>query len=374
MSKPHLCMIHEAIGNHSAIAKVSMNGVTAALDAGWKVTVVAKFLDESLHDRVEWLRLSVPRRLFFVQWITARHFIKKALGGRRFDLIHAHQPQVASLADVFQCHYLTRMAYLRNSLETRTGLKPSLMRLQERGVLAAEDYFYRRWNPSTLMLFDSELTRQDFTGLYGRPPQEDVLLYSSPPFRPPTLEEKRAARATLVGDHKGPVIGFLGGGHGRKGFTRIVRGLQGDNDVFLLMGGNHCEGMEIPELQGRFRSLGLVSNTAQFYAACDAVVMASLYEPFGLVAVEAASRGIPAIVTPEVGALPHLQEYGAGTVWDPATPLAPVLHDVLCRKEEFFAGSERMADDLSPANYAKRLIAFYERKLNMIRSENEFYS
>ena len=38
-----LCMIHEAIGNQNAIAKVAMAGVKIALEAGWKVTVVAKF-------------------------------------------------------------------------------------------------------------------------------------------------------------------------------------------------------------------------------------------------------------------------------------------------------------------------------------------
>ncbi len=363
MPKPRLCMIHEAIGNHSAIAKAAMSQVKSALNAGWEVTVVAKFLDESLHDKVEWLRLFVPRRLFLLKWITARQFIKRAIGNRKFDIIHSHQPQAASIADVFECHYLTRMAYLRNSLETGVGLKPTLMRAQERGVLVAEDYFHSHRNPSTLVLFNSELTRSDFAGLYGMPPRQDILICSSPAFNPPTATEKQAARAALVGDHVGPVVGFLGGGHGRKGYQRVVKGLRGDNNLFLLMGGNHCDGLEIPELDGRFRSLGLVSDTAQFYAACDVAVMASLYEPFGLVALEAASRGAPPIVTPEVGAWPHLKEYGAGEVWDPSVPLAPIVADVLSREAEFIAGAQKITADLSPEHYAERLLEFYRQTL-----------
>ena len=73
-AKPTLCMIHEAIGNDNAIAKVSMRGVYAALDAGYDVTVVAKYLDQDLQGRVRWLRLFVPRRLFLLQWTTARFF------------------------------------------------------------------------------------------------------------------------------------------------------------------------------------------------------------------------------------------------------------------------------------------------------------
>ena len=364
MPKPTVCMIHEAISNDNAIAKVSMRGVYAALEAGYDVTVVAKNLDKDLQGRVEWLHLIVPRRLFLLQWLTARFFIKRALGGRKFDLIHAHQPQVSSLSDIFQCHYITRMDYLRKSLETRRGLKPALMRFQERGVLMAEDYFYGHWNPSVRMLFDSDLTRDDFCSIYGKPPRQEVLLYSSPPFDPPSEAERGQARAKLLGaDHTGPVLGFLGGGHGRKGYRRIVQGLKGENDVFFLMGGAQCDGLQIPELDGRFKAIGLVDNTREFYAACDVVIMASLYEPFGLVALEAASRGLPVIATPEVGVLPHLEEYGAGVRWESETPLAPVVHRVLAEKAAYIQGAQRMTEDLSEARYAERLMKIYAETL-----------
>ena len=139
-------MIHEAIGNQSAIAKVAAAGVRIALDAGWRVSVVAKYLDPELAGQVEWLRLVVPPRLFFVQWTTAELFIRAALGGRHFDVVHAHQPQVAALSDVFQCHFLTRVAYERKCLEERTTLRARIVRLQQQGVLYAEDHYYQRWN------------------------------------------------------------------------------------------------------------------------------------------------------------------------------------------------------------------------------------
>jgi glycosyltransferase involved in cell wall biosynthesis len=360
MTKPTVCVIHEAIGNDSAIAKAAMRGVYAALDAGYDVTVVAKHLDEDLHDRVHWLHLFVPKRLFLLQWTTAGYFIKKAMDGRKFDLIHTHQPQVASISDIFQIHYLTRMAFLRNSLETGKGLKPALMRLQERGVLFAEDYHFRHWNPNTFITFNSNMTRDDFARLYGKPLREGVLLCSAPPFDPISEEERHAARARILGfEPKGPVLGFLGGGNARKGYRRVVQGLQGENDVFFLMGGSLCDGLHIPELDGRFKAVGLVYNTREFYAACDVVIMASLYEPFGRVILEAASRGLPVIVTPEVGALPHLEEHGVGVAWDPNTPLAPIVHRVLEQKGDTLQASKRLAEDLSEEGYAENVVKMY---------------
>lgn len=69
---PTLCMIFEAIGPYSSIAKVAYGEVQAALNAGWRVTVVSKLLGASLHGRVEWLGLSVLPCGFLIKCITAR--------------------------------------------------------------------------------------------------------------------------------------------------------------------------------------------------------------------------------------------------------------------------------------------------------------
>jgi glycosyltransferase involved in cell wall biosynthesis len=278
-------------------------------------------------------------------------------------VVHAHQPQVAALSDIFQCHYLTRMAYERHSLENRPGLRPAFIRAQEQGVLYAEDHYYRRWNPHTRILYDSDLTRKDFHRLYGAPPREDVLVYAFPSFDYVTEEERREARKLYVGDHPGPVVGYLGGVMERKGYRRLIKNLEGDNSVFLLMGGVYMDGFTAPTLAGRFRSAGGVSDVATFYAACDVFIVPSFYEPLGLVAFEAASRGIPVIATEEVGALPHLLEYGAGAAWKADQPLAPLICEMATRREACRAGTQKMRADFCEARYGERLIGYYEQVL-----------
>jgi glycosyltransferase involved in cell wall biosynthesis len=365
MSKPTLCHIFEATGPYNAIGKVATGNIRIALDAGYKVTVVAKRLDESLQPHVEWLKLYVPSRLFFVQWTTARAFIKSAIGNRSFDIIHGHQPQIASLCDVFQCHFLTRAAYERNCLEERTTLRARFVRLQQQGVLHAEDHYYRRWNPTTRMLYDSELTKTEFHRLYGKLPREGVLVYDFPPLNFATADDRRSVRQQFIGhEEKRLVVGYLGGLQERKGYKRLLDAIAADSSLFLLMGGSYTDGFSDPRLAGRMKSVGMVGDPPAFYAACDVLVVPSLFEPLGLVAFEAAARGIPVIATDEVGALPHLLAHNAGFRWNPAEPLGPIVRHAVDSLPSIRTGIIGLEHELSMANYRSHLLGVYDQIRN----------
>jgi glycosyltransferase involved in cell wall biosynthesis len=365
MSRPTLCIIHEGIGNYNAIAKIAMTDVLLALDNGWDVTCVAKRLDEELAKRVQWLPLYVPSRFYFYKWVTARRFIRKALGGRKFDVIHAHQPQVADLSDIFYCHYLSRMSWELGCKDNRPGPRGVFMRLQERGILIAEDYFYRRWNPRTQMLFDSETTRADFALLYGEPPLGEALPSPMPPMHIADEAERRAAKASYFGpDFQRPVIGFLGGSIVRKGFHRLRDAAAVEPELQFLIGGSGSE--QLPASQN-LKPIGLVTDLDRFYAACDVLIAPSLYEPLGLVAFEAAARGTPVIATPGVGALPHVLEHGVGASWTPGTPLMPVVQELLSRRNELPQAVERMDQALGREAYGRRLLATYQ---NILQAKN----
>lgn len=360
MARPTLCMVHEGIGNYGAIARVAMSGVRQALEAGWEVSVVAERLDESLQQQVEWLKLYVPPKVFLVKWVVARAMITRAMGGRQWDVVHVHQPQVASLADVMQCHYLTRAAYNYDCLESGDSLHSWLTRVQELQVMRVEDGYFRRWNPRTRMLFDSALTQREFSRMYGAPPRQDVLLYPFPPARTPDAAERAEARRKLVGDRPGLVVGYLGGIQHRKGYTRLVDASRQDPGLVLMMGGQFTERFSDPSLGDRLVALGLVEDIATFYAACDVFVVPSLFEPFGLVAFEAAARGVPVIATAEVGALPHLVEYGAGCAWDPGEPLGPLARRMAADRNGRAAIAAQMDSDFCEKRYGERLMRVYD--------------
>jgi glycosyltransferase involved in cell wall biosynthesis len=364
MTQPTLCMIFEATGPYSAIGKVAMTDVQIALDAGYKVSVVAKFLDESLRSEVEWIKLYVPPRGFAVQWLTGRHFIRKALGGRRFDIVHGHQPQIADLCDVFQCHFLTRSAYESHCLDGRKSLRGRLARVQEQVVLYAEDRHYRKWNPQTRMFFVSELLRREFDRIYGEPPLTDVLPCPCPPYESISEEARRQAKRKLLGrDDSRTVVGFLGGISRRKGYQRLLAALENEPEFLLLMGGMHTENFRSPAFGDRLIPLGLVKDLDTFYAACDVFIVPSLFEPLGLVAFEAAAKGVPVIASEEVGALPHLLEHGAAIAWNSRQSLAPLLRQATARKAALNDGAKRLVDHLGRQAYGRKLLDVYRQVL-----------
>lgn len=355
-------MIYDAIApGRGSIPQVALGYVQVALEAGWRVTCVANELDGSIQNEVEWLHLHIPAKGFLVKWLAARRNIGAALGARSFDVTHVHQAQVAALGDVMQCHYLSRVAKERHCLESRRGLQHRRGRAQQQAVVYAEDYYFQRWNPRTRMLFNSALTRQEFARLYGMPPREEVFLCDVPPTDFPSETQRAQARLELVGPNRREVvIGYLGGVDKRKGYHRLVEALRDEKETFLLMGGPGSAGWPIPELSGRFKALGMVSDLARFFAACDVVIVPSLFEPFGLVASEAASSGVPVIATPEVGALPHLLEFGAGALWQPGQNLGALARDVAARRTEFNQGALRMAAAFSTQHQGARLLQIYD--------------
>ncbi len=360
-----LCVICETVGSFSSIAQVAADGVRIALRAGYRVTVVARLIDDALRGDVEWVELYVPPRVFVVQWLTGRHWVKRAMAGRQFDIVHAHQPQVADLADVYQCHFLTRSAYERNCLFDRSGTRALVDRAQKEIVLRAEDHFYRRWNGNTQMLFDSELTRQEFIRLYGKPLLEQVLPYAFPnPAFVSDVDRDQAKLKWLGRVPTVPVLGYLGGVQERKGYRRLMASIRQEPGLCLLMGGEFTGEADLTGLDGRVRTVGKVSDTASFYAACDVFIVPSLFEPLGLVAFEAAARGVPVIATPEVGALPHLLEFGAGVRWDPPAPLLPIVEEAIRNREAFGAGALAMANALGRKAYARSLMQTYAAVLS----------
>ena len=350
-------MLAEMIGPYNAIAHIAMSEVEAALEAGWRVTVVAKWVHEALCRRVEWLKLYVPKRGFALKWLTGRHYIRKALGdSSRFDLIWGHQPQIADLCDVFNSHFLTRAVFERGGFCRPNSMRGLLGWAQQHIVLHAEDRFYQNWNQHTHMVFCSELLRKEFARHYGMPARNEVLVNFAPAFVNVEARDRERAREDVakVRDSR-IVLGYLGGIDPRKGYQELTEALRGENDLFLLIGGANSAGFYDRGLAGRHYSTGLVNDTSQFYKACDVFIVPSRFDPCPLVVLEAAAHGIPVIVTNDVGNAPEVTRFGAGMVWERSAPLAPMVRELHRRRVEYCEGARRMCNALSEERFRARV-------------------
>jgi glycosyltransferase involved in cell wall biosynthesis len=310
----------------------------------------------------------VPPRLFYLQWMSARRFIKTAIArataGKKFDITHAHQPQVADLVDVFQCHFLTRVAAERHCLEERTDLRSRFLRLQQEGVLRAENRFYGHWNPSTHMVYCSELVQREFHRLYGPPPLESVLINPAPPAPTFSSEQRLACRAKFPGLPPGKLVaGYIGGLDERKGYRRILDFLRDAPDISLLFAGPFSNNFTHPDFAGLLFPQGLVDDTRSFFAACDVLLVPSYFDPCPLVVFEAAACGTPIIVTDGVGNSANVLAHDAGLLWDGRSSLAPLIRTITEQRAHFQEGALRLAKSVSIESYSRQLLSIYDQVL-----------
>jgi glycosyltransferase involved in cell wall biosynthesis len=143
-------------------------------------------------------------------------------------------------------------------------------------------------------------------------------------FAPASPSERLHARKRLGLPADALVVGFVGEYvTTRKGLAPLLDAVaKGPANEHLLIAGKG------PDLSDRLAALGLTDRAAilgyvdprELYRASDVVVVPSWYEPFSIVAAEAASSGLPVVVTRAVGAAAFLGD--AGIVIESPTPEA----------------------------------------------------
>lgn len=202
------------------------------------------------------------------------------------------------------------------------------------------------------LITDSQSSKQDFVRLTGCSPDRIrvIPLGVSPHFRPPEGQDRpgraEPSRQILHVGHCGAyknIEGIL------RALPLIEKGLGGV--VFTKVGGPFTRTqqalIEMLKLEGQVQHLGAVPlhDLPRVYADADVLLMPSLYEGFGLPALEAMACGTP-VVASNQGSLPEVVG-DAGLLVEPtdvnriADVVTRVLRDPQLRQELRRRGLER---------------------------------
>lgn len=183
----------------------------------------------------------------------------------------------------------------------------------------------------------------------------------------PAPREVEAPRST-------PYLLFLGRVAAKKGLMALVRALATDPALPELVIVGPDERGHRAEVEREIAALGILHRVqwvgpiyapdakARWYRHAAAFCLPSADENFGLTVIEAASLGVPVVVSPEVGLAEHVTRHGAGLVVE-AEPraLAAGLGEVLARREAFVAGALALGAAFSWEARAGALEALYQR-------------
>jgi D-inositol-3-phosphate glycosyltransferase len=187
----------------------------------------------------------------------------------------------------------------------------------------------------------------------------------------------RSAARVVFGLDDGPVVGFVGRIQALKGVDVAIRAVARIAGCRLLVVG----GPSGPDGETEFESLRRLAEdlapgrvvfhgpmehaeVVDAYRACDAIVVPSHSESFGLVALEAMATGVP-VVASRVGGLPYVVVDGASGYLVPghdpahyADALESILLDPV-RADELSAGALQRAGEFSWEVTVDRLLELY---------------
>lgn len=158
---------------------------------------------------------------------------------------------------------------------------------------------------------------------------------------------------------------FIGSGFERKGLGSAIEALAalGDHEARLLVVGRGETGpyRALAERLGvapRVLWLGTRADAERWYAAADAVVLPSRYEPFGNVHLEALATGTPVVTSRVAGGAEVVPDGRCGAIVDPRDPgaIASALERLRSLATDDVIESARRAAE--PFTYAAQVAGF----------------
>jgi len=263
----------------------------------------------------------------------------RLLSRRRYDIIHAVTGLPFLFANVTTSHFCEREA-LRLERGGLAKAPPTTVL----GKLRALDYgLYRRLvaflegltfghRRPKVRITVSERLKEDFVRQYGEAEGDIIVVPNGVDCQRFHPDNRALYRDKLRQGHNipldAPLLLFVGGDWERKGvrFTIEALSLLPDERVRLLVvGPGDVEAYRRfaaeRRVQGRVTFVSHTRDIAAYYAASDLFVFPTLYEPFGLVIIEAMAGGLPVITSRLAAAADYIDDGVSGILLE--TPHQP---------------------------------------------------
>jgi glycosyltransferase involved in cell wall biosynthesis len=276
------------LGHSGGFERYARDLIRGFSDRGYRIKLFAKEFDTSVPEfaLVDPIRLSVtgiPGKLRdqLFSWRLNRNRERQSV-----DLLIACNR--VTNADIAVCGG-THLGFLA-ATSKRENLGDRLQLKLERS----------HYSSSKKIVAHSLMMLMELRNLYDLPSNKIELIY--PPidtnaFKRPNQEFREQLRAKLGLSPHECVFFFASTSHVRKGYPLLQKYFsQSSLPVRLVVAGRPVES------SGKIHYAGYVKDMAAWYGAADYTIVASQYEPFGLVAAESVLCGTPACLSNAVGA------------------------------------------------------------------------
>ena len=299
----------------------------------------------------------------------------RTLAARHFDLVQSHERipccDIYRAGDGVHAQWLEERARVQSLLAAwATRNNP-----HHRYVLAAERALFA--SPRLrAVICNSEMVRREVFDRFRTPPERLVLIRNAvdaTTFHPGLRDESRdGVRQQLGLPRDALVVTHVGSGFERKGVATLLDAIARTRAACAIVVGRDKDARRYVAraarlgIADRVRFVGAVSDVRPYYAAADAFMLASLYDPQPNAALEAMACGLPVLTTPKCGAAELLVEGESGHIRDAldAAGFAAALESLDAPRARAMGEAARAAvAPYTPAAMAREYLALYERLL-----------
>lgn len=287
-----------------------------------------------------------PHARDFLDWVKhLNHELLEAIlaevaGGKRFDLVHAHDWMVAPAAKAAK--HALRIPLVATIHATEFGRNGGLYTPEQRHIGDLEWWLtYEAWR----VICCSQYMRGEITGFYQVPGDKLRVIPNGvwpDEFQAgaPAGERAAAFRARYAAPEQ-RLLFFVGRLVREKGVDVLLHAMQiaqgGGDNWKLVVGGRGPAYDSLRELAERLGTAahvyftGFIDDATRnaLYSVADAAVFPSTYEPFGIVALEAMAAGAPLVCTTAGGLTEFVENERNGLLAAPGD--AWTLHQALRR-------------------------------------------
>lgn len=243
----------------------------------------------------------------------------------------------------------THLGFLKNTMKKS--------KFSDRLQIKLERQFYQN---AQLIIAHSQLMAEEVEQLYNIPSGKIQVLY--PPvdisrFYPTSSKEALKKSLSLPLDKK--VFLFPSSSHTRKGYN-LLEAYFSTSDLPIHLA---VVGRPLPRAASNIAYYGYHNDMLPFYQAADFTIMASTYEPFGLVAIESIQSGTPIIVSNKLGASEVIDEsakliFESGNLEDLDRVIRQALTSDLCLTENV---DSLVHYDCSLKIHCQKILDFYSQ-------------
>jgi UDP-glucose:(heptosyl)LPS alpha-1,3-glucosyltransferase len=259
-------------------------------------------------------------------WSFAR-CVRSTLGRQPFDLVQSHERIPG--CDIYRAGDGVHASWLDQRDRARGVLGPAVtaLNLWHRYTLRAESRMFR--HPGLrAVICNSRMVRDDIQRRFGLAPEKLHVIYNGvdlESYHPRLRHRYRdSMRSQLAVASAATLFLYVGSGFARKGVPQLIEAFaaMSDRDAVLAIVGADRQQSRLGRvvrrlgLDRRILFAGGQKDVRPFYAAADAFVLPTLYDPFPNAALEALACGLPVITSTSCGAAELVTEGVNGHVCD----------------------------------------------------------